>query len=472
LNECGACDVDYLMVMKGLSRLVVYALALGGALLLLCTCAEREHPKATAPDASLSAATATPTGILANATLPIPPPSSEPTSSPPTPTLTVIENGPSAADLAIQIPAPVQIVPGETAVYTLTIHNHGPGLATGIVLTDVLPSGVIPLWTQPSQPVCGRLGRYVECDAGDLQGGDTATIALDLSVGGTEAIITGTQIAGVSVDLSVPSCVLHQDDAQPQVTCGLTRLGPGAETQLQVGVEVDASLAGALVRTATVKADQVDPDLSNNSGTFTMTAESLGAQSAAEGPVAVTAVPATTELAVQADGPSSVIAGQLFTYTYAITNRGTMLASYVRFEDALPSDLTLISYAPGLPQCAQWGDTFTCSLRDLDSGETVTFTLVITGNAGQPVAIDIDPLIPGWPVCYVVKERTWLHIVQCALGNLQPGQATRVQLVLQAVGVQERTTVNSASVSAREADLTPADNTITTTITVQGQTEP
>jgi uncharacterized repeat protein (TIGR01451 family) len=460
------------MVVKGLSRLIAYAFALGGALLLLCTCAEREHPKATPADVPLSATTATPIGVPTDAALPIPLPSIEPTNSTLTPTLTVTERGSSAADLAIQIREPVQILSGETAVYTLTVRNHGPDLASGIVLTDVLPSGLTPLWTQPAQPVCERLNRYVGCDVGDLQGGDTAIIALDLSVGGPETIITGTQIAGVNVDLSVPTCVLNQDGVQPQVICRLARLRPGAESQLQVGVDAGASLAGALVHTATVKADQVDANLSNNSGTFTMEAESSAGQSAAEEPEVITAVPTTAELAMQADGPSSIIAGELFTYTYTITNRGTMPANDVRFEDALPSDLTLITYAPGLPQCEQGGDTFTCSLRDLDSGETLTFTLVVTGNAGQPLTIDLDPLLPGWPICYVVKERTWLHVVQCELGNLRPGQATRVQLVLQAVGVQERTTVNAASVSAREADLNPTDNTITATIAVQGQAEP
>ena len=460
------------MLVKGLSRLIAYAFALGGALLLLCACVEREHPNATEADVPRPATPATPTGIPTDAALPIPLPSIEPTSNPFTPTLTVTEKGSSAADLAIQILEPVQMVSGETAVYTLTIHNRGPDPATGIVLTDVLPSGLTPLWTRPAQPMCERLNRYVGCDVGDLQGGDTASIALDLSVGGTETIITGTQIAGVSVDLSVPTCTLDQDEVQPQVTCHLARLQPGAEAQVQVGVNAGASLAGALVHTATVKATQFDANLSDNSATLTMTAESLNGEPAVIESEAVTTVPTTTELAMQADGPSSVIAGQPFTYTYTITNQGTLLANNVRFEDGLPSDLTLITYTPGLPLCEQWGDTFTCTLHDLDSQETVTFTLVITGHAGQPVAIDLDPLLPGWPICYVIKERTWLHIVLCELGNLQPGQATRVQLVLSAVGVQERTTANTASVSAREPDLDPTDNTITTTISVQGPAEP
>jgi hypothetical protein len=73
-------------------------------------------------------------------------------------------------------------------------------------------------------------------------------------------------------------------------------------------------------------------------------------------------------------------------------------------------------------------------------------------------------------MCFVVKERTWQHVVHCELGALKPGQATRVQLVLVAIGVQGRMTANTASVSANEADLNPLDNTHTATITVQTET--
>jgi len=110
-----------------------------------------------------------------------------------------------------------------------------------------------------------------------------------------------------------------------------------------------------------------------------------------------------------------------------------------------------------------------CYLRDLDSNEILTFTLVITGHAGQPMKMGLDPLMPGWPMCIVVKERPWQHVVHCELGRLKPSQATRVQLVLVAIGVRERMTANTASVSANEIDLNPLDNTNTATITVQAE---
>jgi uncharacterized repeat protein (TIGR01451 family) len=449
----------------------VYAFALGGALLLLCTCAERERLQATPTGVSFTATPASPNGIPTNAPLPGPLPPIEPTGRPAASPAPVTGPGPSAADLAIKIVGPAQIVPGETTIYTLTIQNRGPDPATGLVLTDVLPGGVTPRWVRPAQPLCQRAGRHVSCDLGDLQGGDTATIGLDLSIGGSETVISSTQLAGVRVDLSVPTCTTHQDAAQPQVTCRLARLQAGAETRVQIGLDVDAPSGGAL-HTASVVANESDANPEDNRATLTVTAGSPDGTPAAQGPGASPAVPTNVDLAMQADGPSRIIAERPFTYTYTITNGGARVASEVRFEDPLPPDLTLVTYAPGPPPCEQQGDRFTCALRDRATGEVVTFTLVITGHAEQPASIDLDPRLPGWPICYVIKERTWLHIVQCALGDLQPGQAIQVQLVLNAIGVQERTTINAASVSAREEDLNPADNTVTTTLTVQAPAEP
>jgi len=391
------------------------------------------------------------------------------TSEPLTYTLTVTDHGPSGAaglivtdnllstaNLAIEVPGPVQVVPGETSIYTLTVRNDGPAPATSILLSDVLPQGVIPIWTQPAQPWCGQQGRNVSCDVGDLRESETATVTLDLSAGEVETLGTGTQPAEVTLDLSAPTCAIDQDSIRPQVTCRLTNLQPGSEAHIRIGVGVDAPITGPLVHTATVTGGETDANLSNNHATFTMT---VGA--------AVTPIPKTTDLVVQADGPSSVIAGQPFTYTFTITNRGEWEATGVRFKDVVPSDMNLLTYAPGLPLCEQQDDTLICSLRDPDSNETLTFTLVITGHGGQPMKMDLDPLMPGWPFCFVVKEQTWQHVVHCELGVLKPGHAAHVHMVLVAIGVLERTTDNTASVSANEAELNSLDNTNTTTMTVQ-----
>jgi uncharacterized repeat protein (TIGR01451 family) len=414
--------------------------------------------------------------VPTDAPLPSPVPPVEPMGEPLTGTSIAEARSSYKADLAIQAPGPVQVVPGETSVYTLTIRNRGPDLATGIVLINVLPKGVIPIWIQPAQPVCGRQERSAGCDMGDVHGGDEVTVTLDLSIGGSETLVTGTQLTGVSLDLPAPTCAIDQDSTPPQATCRLSRLRPGADALVRVGVGVNTQATplslGSLVHTATVMANEADANQTNNRATFTMTADpstSLRtgpALSETEGPATLPSPP-TTDLIVQADGPSSVIAGQPSSYTFTITNRGPLDASGVYFEDVLPPATVLDGYAPGLPLCEQREDALTCYLRDLESGEQITFTLVITGHARQPMTIGLDPLMPGWPICTVLKERTYLHIVQCELGELKRGQATHVQLALVATGVQERMMANTASVSANEAELSPLDNTDTTTISVQ-----
>ncbi|GAG23393.1 unnamed protein product, partial [marine sediment metagenome] len=257
--------------------------------------------------------------------------------------------------------------------------NRGPDPATDIVLTDVLANGLTPIWAQPAQPLCGRQERTVSCDVGTLRAGDAATVTLDLSVGGTEEIVTGTHLAGVALDLPAFACAIDRDSTRPGVTCRLATLQPGANAQVRIGVGVDAQITGSLAHTATVEANEIEVNHSNNRATFTLT---IGAA----GPESVTASPTTTDLVLQSDGPSSIIAGQPFTYTFTITNRGALDATGVRFEDALPPATILNAYAPGLPLCEQRDDVLTCYLGDLDSNETITFTLVITGHAGRPVS--------------------------------------------------------------------------------------
>lgn len=438
--------------MTRLVRLILYAMAIGGALFLLGACARQEGPTPTPEGMLLLASTAIPTQVPVSSSPPGPSPSAEPAAQP-------VTHTPSTADLAIEV------MPGANNAYTLTLHNLGPDLATGIVLTDLLPGGLIPLWTEPASPVCGRQERDVGCDLGRLGAGDAATVTLDLSVGGTETLITGTQLAGVALDLPAPTCTLDRESSPPSVTCRLSRLQAGAEARVRVGVGREGPADGALVHTATVAAHETDPDGSNNR----VTSAIIAALPASE---AGSAVPPAADLAIRADGPATVIAGRPFTYTYVISNQGTAGATGVWFQDPVPSDMNLVAYAPGLPECEQRGDLFACHLRDAGSGEAVSFTLRITGHGQQPVIMSLDPLLPGWPICTVLKERTWLHIVQCELGTLAPGQAARVQLVLEAVGVVARTSSNTAAVQAREEDLNPIDNIITTTITIQVDGEP
>jgi uncharacterized repeat protein (TIGR01451 family) len=363
-------------------------------------------------------------------------------------------------DLEIQAAVPNQVAAGGTTAYTLTLYNRGPAPATGVVLTDVLPIGVIPAWTEPGQPLCGQERRVVGCDLAYVEGGGAATVTVDLTVSETVAFMSEPRLTGVSWDLSTPTCEIDPDHRPPYVVCRLAQLEPGADVRVQIGANVSSGITGRQVHTATVRAQEADLDLSNNRTTITLTVD-LATSLAGGGS------PAPPDLVLGAEGPESVLAGQPFTYTFTITNRGTLGATGVLLSNDLPPGTILSAAAPNVPFCDQNGDAFTCYLRDADSGETFTFTLAVVGNAGMPMSIEVDPLTPGWPVCVLIKEAGKIHRVDCSLGTLRGGAETRVDLVVIAEGVLERRIFNTAVVYSAESDENTLNNTATTTTSVQ-----
>lgn len=116
---------------------------------------------------------------------------------------------PTTSDLALTVSdAPDPVRKNELLVYTLVVRNHGSAVATGVVLTNVLPASVRWLETTPSQGSCA--------------GKDT-------------------------------------------VRCTLGTLAVGAQTTVTIAVRPRSS--GSLTNQATVRATELDPAVGNNSVT-------------------------------------------------------------------------------------------------------------------------------------------------------------------------------------------------------------
>ena len=237
---------------------------------------------------------------------------------------------------------------------------------------------------------------------------------------------------------------------------------------MRVGVEATSRLTSPLVHTATVYAIETDKDYSNNISVFTSSVSAVGPPIMVEieVPESVTYLTPTTDIVLQASAPSTVVAGLPFTYIYTITNVGTADATNVRFENTVPPATTLNEFAPGLGDCEWQENSITCRMSDLTTGNSITITLVATGYSGQTLLMWLDPLMPGWPMCYLLKERDYLHIVTCELGRLRTGQSTNVRVGFTATGIQERLMLNAASVSTYETETNSLNNSSTTTITV------
>jgi uncharacterized repeat protein (TIGR01451 family) len=127
---------------------------------------------------------------------------------------TVVVANANSADMAIvKTATPNPVTEGTPLTYTLTVTNNGPASATTVSVTDTLPSILTYLSSTTTQGSCSEAGGTVTCLLGTMADAASATVTI----------------------LTLPNA------------------------------------AGVISNTATVTADQVDPNLTNNSSTQTET---------------------------------------------------------------------------------------------------------------------------------------------------------------------------------------------------------
>jgi uncharacterized repeat protein (TIGR01451 family) len=87
------------------------------------------------------------------------------------------------ADLAVTTTAsPNPAIAGSTLTYTVTVRNNGPSAATGVTMTDTLPSSNITYQSaSSSQGSCSQSGGTVTCNIGTLGSGSTATVTINVT---------------------------------------------------------------------------------------------------------------------------------------------------------------------------------------------------------------------------------------------------------------------------------------------------
>ena len=100
----------------------------------------------------------------------------------------------ACVDLSVtqsHVPDPVRA--GDAITYTITVHNSGPGDATGVKLTYTLASSLILVSATPSSGSC-TLGAPIICDLGNLANGSSATVTVVATT-----TVTGTVVSSASV---------------------------------------------------------------------------------------------------------------------------------------------------------------------------------------------------------------------------------------------------------------------------------
>jgi uncharacterized repeat protein (TIGR01451 family) len=134
---------------------------------------------------------------------------------------TVVVANANSADVAIvKTGTPNPVTEGTPLTYTLTVTNNGPASATNVTVTDTLPSVVTYLSTNTTQGSCSEAGGTVTCLLGTMPNAGTATISI-LTLPNTPGVVSNT--ATVSADQTDPN-LANNSSTQTETITAPTRI--------------------------------------------------------------------------------------------------------------------------------------------------------------------------------------------------------------------------------------------------------
>jgi uncharacterized repeat protein (TIGR01451 family) len=248
-----------------------------------------------------------------------------------------VSPAPGGADLSVVKNSSAATVPsGSNLTYTVTVHNGGPDLATGVIMTDALPTGTTFVSCTPSQGTC----------TGPVVGSN------------------GT------------------------VTANLGTMPSGSTAVVTIVVNVTASGGSTLVNTAVVSSAVTDPNPANNSST-----------NVTQVSPPPTPVPSADLSISKGSSPNPVVSGDNLTYTLQVANLGPSPSNGVVVSDPLPAGTLFLSCGTSQGACAFAAGTVTANLGTIGPSGAATLTILVRvtecctvlSNTGSVSASTPDP---------------------------------------------------------------------------------
>lgn len=313
--------------------------------------------------------------------------------------------------------------PGDTVTFTVTASNAGPDTATGVEVTDALPTGLTLVSVTPSSgSVVGSIWSIGSVVAGTNEtlvvtatvdtGTAGSTITNIASVTGTNETDTtpGNNSESASVTIAAVDIALTKtiDNSAPNAgdtvtyTVTVTNNGPDAAT----GVSISEPLPGGvtLVSTATsqgsVSSSLWSVGTLNSGASATLTivatvASGTGGTTVTNTVTVTSVAEEDTDLSNDSASASfttqsadldidkvvdiaNVAPGDTVTFTVTIANNGPDSATNIVVGDVLPAGLTAVSATASLGTwtAPQW------TIPTLGTGTSATLVMVATVDAG------------------------------------------------------------------------------------------
>jgi uncharacterized repeat protein (TIGR01451 family) len=338
------------------------------------------------------------------------------------------------SDLAVGIrdfPDPVSL--GSNLTYTITVTNHGPRLAKGVVLSQQLPPSTIFVSATVSQGTISHGGGVVTANLGNLGVGAVATATVRVTptqVGSISSLASVSAVSDVDfnpannvatavtrVDPPLAELALGLSDAPDPVLQGgvltysvsVTNNGPSTATGVTITSALPASVVylGAVASQGSVSA--VSNQVTCVLGTLTKGAKatlsvsvrplanrtivaSAGVTSNQADPIPAnnsattqTVVGPAANLAVGLEVvPSSVVVGSNFTAFIQVTNFGPSTASGVVVNHLLPAGATVVNSSSSQGSITVSNNAVIANLGSLSNAATAALTVVLRStNVGQ-----------------------------------------------------------------------------------------
>ena len=327
------------------------------------------------------------------------------------------------ADLSItKTGSPDPVVAGTALAYSITVTNSGPSNATGVTITDTLPTGVAFVSATAD---CSEVSGTVTCDIGSLPSGTSASVTVQVTVGpgvtgsitnsasvtgsqtdsnsannnatettavvvradlsitkagSPDPVVAGTALAysitvtnsgpsnatGVTITDTLPtgvtfvSATADCSEVSGTVTCDVGSLPSGASGGVSIQATVDPGVTGSISNFASVAGNEPDPAAGNNA--------------VAEATIVV----ARADLSIsKTDSTDPVTKDTNLSYELTVTNNGPSDATGLTVNDTLPSGTRFLSASE---DCIESGGTVTCDLDELARDSTSTVTILVRVN--------------------------------------------------------------------------------------------
>ena len=340
----------------------------------------------------------------------------------PSPATTVVQ---PVADLQVGITAgPSPVSAGQDLSYTITATNNGPSSATGVTVTDTIPSGVT--FVSATGGVTPDDNGELTFNVGNLAADDSTTLTVVVATSGTTP--------SPAVDQTTISSAVYDPDSSNDTATSSVPITPvsdlsitmaGTPSSLYVGKNLTYTIVAvnngpsddpAAVVTDTLPANvtfvSATGGATPSNGVLTMSLGTLAANASSDLTIVVTptvaaagtitnnaeitgeynsnqqnsasvetTVDAETALALHVSAaPASAVVGENLTYTFTATDNGPSNATGVVLTDALPADIssnvTATTSVAGVTATISNGEV-TADFGDLNINASVTLTITV-----------------------------------------------------------------------------------------------